>query len=158
MGAVGFLFSVVLIYNLNFFLKKKAAVVPEKAQSATPSAGRTRPGGPPAAPSLTVPRDKEKWKRDPFQYKGQYSGRPSGEKGFEGEPAVPGKKKASIRLQGITVRDGRRYALVNGWVVAAGDRLDDILITDITPDSIFVRGPDGVREIDIYTDISDKEK
>ena len=155
-GIVGVLFSIVVIYNLNFFLKKKApAGVQEKTVGAAPSVERGRSTGPLTAPSFPVLRDKENWKRDPFLYVDQHGG----DKGVAGKAASLEQKRAAvIKLQGIAVRDGKRFALVNGWVVGAGDRLDNLLITDITPYSIFVKDAEGIREINIYTDIPDKEK
>ena len=159
-GIVGVLLSIVVIYNLNFFLtKKEPAGFQEKSVSAAPSAGRDRSTGPMMTSSYPVLRDKENWKRDPFLYIGQHTGRYPEKEGRGGILATREKTKAAvIKLQGITVRNGKRFALVNGWVVGAGDRLDNVLITDITPYSIFVKDADGIREINIYTDIHDKEK
>ena len=157
---VGVLFSIVAIYNYNFFLKKKA---PDgfqgKTVSAAPSVGRDRSTGPLMISPFPVLRDKENWRRDPFQYTGQYTDQLTWDKGVTGKTAAQGKKKAAvIKLEGITVRNNKRFALVNGWVVGAGDRLDNVLITDITPYSIFVKDAGGIREINIYTDMPDKEK
>lgn len=156
-GIVGVLFSVVVIYNLNFFLKKKApADFHGKTMNEQPSVERDRPLMIQPVPVL---RDKENWKRDPFLYTDQYTDRHAGGKGVSGKAALLGKQKADvIKLQGITVRNGKRFALVNGWVVGAGERLDNMLITDITDHSIFVKDAAGLREINIYTDTHDKEK
>jgi hypothetical protein len=157
---VAVLLCIVSIYNLNFFLKKKApASLQGKTLGAAPSVGRDRAPGHLMATPFPVLRDKENWKRDPFLYMEQRTGRYTEAEGRAGTPAAREKTKApAIRLQGITVRNGKRFALVNGWVVGTGDRLDNVLITDITPYSIFVKDADGTREINIYTDIPDKEK
>ena len=52
---------------------------------------------------------------------------------WEYRPTREKRRRPYIKLQGITVRNGKRFALVNGWVVGAGDRIDNVLITDVTP-------------------------
>lgn len=146
---VGVLFTLVFIYNINFFLKKKVPVrSQEKVVSSVAPGAQNRSGEARMASAFPVPQDREKWKRDPFQYKGDAA-----------NTAVREKTKAvGIKLQGITVRDGKPYALVNGWVVEAGDRIENVTITRIARYSIFVKDAAGIREISIYNDILDKEK
>ena len=153
---VGVLFTLVVIYDINFFLKNKVPMsVQKKAVSAVAPADRNSSGEALPAPVFPVLRDREKWRRDPFKYTGQYAG----EKGVAAKTAAREiKKTVSIKLQGITVRDGRHYALVNGWVVGVGDMIEDVIITRIDRYSIFVKDDRGIREINIYDDILDKEK
>jgi hypothetical protein len=153
---VGVLFAIVVIYNIHFFLKKKSPVQSQKkAVSAVHPGDQKKSGESRLTSVFPVLRDREKWKRDPFQYTGQYTG----EKGDRGKPDIWEKRKViGIKLQGITVRDGKHFALVNGEVVEAGDRIEDVLITGITSYSIFVKDAGGIREINIYNDILEKEK
>ncbi|TAN41994.1 MAG: hypothetical protein EPN25_03845 [Nitrospirae bacterium] len=149
LAVVGVLFILVVIYDLNFFLRKRSPVRPQgEAVTAALPETTGKSGTLRMASGFPVPRDREKWRRDPFRYKG-------------GPAMTAGReihKTTGIKLQGITVRDGRRSALVNGWVVETGDVFENVLITDITPYSIFVKDAAGVREIKMYTDIPDKEK
>lgn len=152
---VGVLFTLVVIYNINFFLKKKVPMsAQKKAVSAVASADRNSSGEAQRSPAFPVPRDREKWRRDPFKYTGRYAG----EKGVAAKTAAREiKQTVSIKLQGITVRDGKHFALVNGWVVEAGDMIEDVVIIRIDRYSIFVKDAAGIREINIYDDILDKE-
>jgi len=154
MAVVGVIFAAVVLYNVNFFMKRTpiggpqgnpvASVLP----AALPGAQKIAPVESRTAPAFPLPREREKWKRDPFQYKG----------GGAMTAAREIKKTVSLKLQGITIRDGRHFALVNGWVVEAGDMLEDVIIKEVTPYSIFVKDAAGVREIKMYTDLPDKEK
>lgn len=151
-GVVGVLFSIVVVYNLNFFLKKRGPARSQKETvSSAPPVDQDKPGESLMVSPFPLSRDKGSWKRDPFQYTGENRG--------VGKSAAREKTKVSgIKLQGVTVRDGKRFALVNGWVVKPGDRVDDVTIADISPYSIFVKDAGGIREISIYNDIRDKEK
>lgn len=153
---VGVLFFIVVIYNINFFLKKKSPeIYREKAVIGVTAADQSRQVESRRTSAFPILRDNERWKRDPFRYAGQYTG----EYTDMGKPGLLEKpKRTDIKLEGITVRDNRYSALVNGWIVEAGDRVDDVLITKITRYSIFVKDDSGTREINIYNDILDKEK
>jgi hypothetical protein len=157
---VGLLFFVVVIYNLNFFLKKKSGTgAPQKSVIAPTTDDKSMAVGPRVTLQFSVPRDIEKWKRDPFIYAGEYTGQRTGENSGVVKPDDRGKRKAAgLKLEGVTVRDGKYFALVNGWVVEAGDNIDGVLITRVTRYSIFVKDSEGLREISIYNDIPDKEK
>jgi hypothetical protein len=150
--AVAILFVAVAGYNLNFFLEKKMpAPFKEKAANVDTPVAPEREVQSRKAPAFLTPRDKGTWKRDPFQYteeKGNSTGQADRKVANAGE----------IKLQGITVRDGKYYALVNGEVVEEGDRLDNLTISRISRYSIFVKDVSGTREIDMYNDIPDKEK
>lgn len=150
--AVGIIFAAVAAYNMQFFLNRSAPV--------RERAGTVRTAAPAASgrgaevlrvSSSQTPRDRAPWRRDPFQL---------AEK--NGPAPVQADRKntrtGDIRLQGITVRDGRYFALVNGWVVEPGDRIDGLLITGIAPYSIFLKDVQGIREINMYNDISDSDK
>lgn len=149
---VGILFFMVAAYNLNFFLKKKPSV--SQKQPAMPAGSALIPDTssvPIPASTLQVPRDKETWKRDPFQYK---AGERSPGKQTDQKKPIPGE----VILQGITVRDGKYYAFVNGEIVEEGDRLEGLTIVRISRYSVFVKDVSGTREINIYDGIFDKEK
>jgi hypothetical protein len=158
--AVGVLFFIVVIYNINFFLKKKSPeIYREKAVNSAAQGDRRRPVESPRTSVFPILRDSEKWKRDPFQYTGQYTGGYTERNGDVEKSGLPEKtKKTGIKLEGITVRGSKYSALVNGWVVEAGDRVDDVVITKITRYSIFVKDLSGIKEINLYNDILDKEK
>ncbi len=149
MVVVAVLFTMVVVYNLNFFLQKKRPVQPKETvpREVVPLAPEKNAESMPAS-TFQIPRDKEAWKRDPFQY--------TQEKGYSSEQSDRKVAKAGeINLQGITVRDGKYYALVNGWIVEAGDRLEDTTIVRITSESILVKDASGTREINIYNAILD---
>lgn len=153
---VGLMFSVVVIYNISFFLRRKpGAEAPQKPVTVLGTEAQSRADSTPITSHIPLPRDRERWKRDPFHYTGQLTG----EYVDSVQPDGKGKKKAAgIKLEGINVRNGKYFALVNGWVVEAGDKIDDVLITSVTRYSIFVKDARGIREISIYHDLPDKEK
>jgi hypothetical protein len=143
------LFSAVLAYNVFFFGKRMQGKIMLQGKAPSAANARRTTETPPQMSSVTE-RDNQQWKRDPFRY-------PSGAAGS----VPPGKKlpkQSLIILQGVMLRHGSYYALLNGRVYRAGDRIDDLRIVSVRRYSVVVAGQEGEREIYVYKDTLDKER
>lgn len=134
-----FLFILVVIYNINFFLKRRQPPHLKLASTVTaPERGTTAEGGKSPFPVI---KDKSRWRRDPFIY--------SETESRQGRKPVGDKKDANVKivLQGIMKTKGKFYALVNGDVVKKGDRIEGMLVEDIFKDGILLRDRDKQKKI-----------
>jgi len=138
---VGVLFAAVVIYNLNFFLKKKVPVGPQlKAVTVVLPDAQDRPGELRMTSHFQVPRDKENWKRDPF--------------GIKEEAGKAGQGDGIIR------RDGKSHALINGGVYTANQRIGGSVIKEIRRESVVLSTNGTIHEIylDDYKVVKEKKK
>ena len=145
------LFVAVLAYNIFFFGKRlQGGITLQRKVLSMTDAGRRATETPPPVSSGTE-RDKEQWRRDPFRY-------PSETAGLSVAPGKKLPKQSRIILQGVMLRHGTYYALLNGRVYRAGDRIDDLRIVSVRRYSVIVAGEEGEREIYVYKDTLDKER
>ncbi len=147
----GILFFAVLVFNIFFFGRRmqRGTMLQVKVPLVT-DAGRFTKEIPPRVSGVTE-QDKNKWRRDPFRY-------PSGTAGLSGLPGGKPPKQGRITLQGVMLRNGTYYALLNGRVYKAGDRTDNLRIVSVRRYSVVVADEEGEREIYVYKDTLDKEK
>lgn len=110
------------------------------AHTAKP-AGTVSPGG----LHRETPRDSGTWSRDPFRHQKDAGGRIT----LPVRP-LPVGPRHEITVQGIMNVDGTYYALVNGRVVKAGERVDRTLVENISRYRVVTKDDTGRRTIDIY--------
>ncbi|MDA8084858.1 MAG: hypothetical protein M0024_14470 [Nitrospiraceae bacterium] len=145
-GLVSLLLAGVVAWNVNFFLGRRPQGRKDAAAPAGPKAFVQRAGIPQASGEFPVPQDPLVWRRDPFR--------------FRKVPVREGAKAESQRLpalQGILASGDRRFALVDGRVVAVGDRLEGYRIAAIKTYSVLLGSGGGAKEISIINE-SAKEK
>ena len=145
------LFFAMLAYNIFFFGKRPqgGSMLQRKAPSVTNVGGQTAEA--PLPVSSVTERDKEPWRRDPFRY-------PSETSGLSGSYGKKLLKHSRITLQGVMLRNGTYYALLNGRVYRSGDRINDLRIVSVRRYSIVVADEEGEREVYVYKDTLDKER
>lgn len=135
---VALLFVAVVAYNINFFLKR---LRPHhiKTQERPVAITETTPGE--SKSLFPVTKDKSRWKRDPFIH--------DDEKAKEKKLPLKNKTYSNVKivLQGIMMSKGKFYALVNGWVVKRGDRIEDMVVEDVFRDSILLRTENKLEKI-----------
>lgn len=134
---IALLFIAVLVYNINFFIKrlrpfhiKTVVTTPALKNEKMTEGGSVFP----------VKRDKSQWRRDPFMHDRE---------GKKGKEVTINNKVSDVKiaLNGIMKTKGRFYAIVNGWVVGKGDRIEGMLVEDILSDSILLRDGDKQKVI-----------
>lgn len=138
---VALLFVAVAAYNINFFLKRLRTPGPGTPERSIVITETT----PKESKSLfPVTGDKSRWKRDPFIH--------DDEKTKDKKLPLKNKTDSNVKimLQGIMMSKGKFYALVNGWVVKRGDRIEgmeDTVVEDIFRDSILLRTENKLERI-----------
>ena len=140
MVVVGALFAVVAIYNVNFFLSKKASVGYRNADPAVPTSGLNKTGNPAGTSPFPVTQDKEMWKRDPFAYKLNVSSeRPDLSAGI-----FPSERPHLV-LKGIVSDIFGEYICyieidgAKAVPMRKGDKLDDIKVIDISSRNVVLK-------------------
>lgn len=150
-AALCLLLLVVLGWNISFFAGRRTAPVRQSvvASSAVSSVASSAAAGrqtseAAARRALPVRQDAAVWRRDPFSF----SVRASAAKKSDIVSDTPIQEDV-INLQGIMVSGGKRFALVDGWVVGVGDRVRDYSVTAINQYSIVLKGAQGTRDVSI---------
>ncbi len=91
--------------------------------------------------------DGPKWLRDPFRYAAAQSNN-------QGRAPLQNRESDSSTdnrgLQGIFVRNGNYQALYDGKLVAAGEKVGNVLIREIALYSIIIEDGAGRRRIDLF--------
>lgn len=126
---VALLFIVIVVYNINFFTKRYR---PHFKSSMITTITRSEKIFEAKALS-PVKKDNSRWRRDPFIHSGD---------GLKERLSNMDKKKVdkeNLILQGIMGTKGQFYALINGWIVKKGDRIEGMVIEDISPDSVLLK-------------------
>ena len=122
-----------------------SGVAPEGTQS---SAGAGKPH------QRMVPPDAGGWQRDPFQRGGAKPAQTGKSQGAPIKaairPALPQAQPKDVSLQGIMQVDKKYFALINGRVVKAGDKLDGLVVEAVSRFGIVVRDESGRRRLDVY--------
>jgi len=138
---VGVLFVIVVIYNINFFLGKKAPARSQRnAVSAVHSGDLNKLERPLMTSPFPVPRDKEMWKRDPFAYKLNISP----ERSDLSAEAFPSEMPHLV-LKGIVSDTFGEYICyieidrAKAVPMRKGDKLDDIKVIDISSRNVVLK-------------------
>jgi len=146
---VGILIILVAAYNVKFFSSKK--VIPQMpAAKKTDLEKRSLPDTIIVTKRTLVQKDAHQWKRDPFGLV------PISEKTVKKKPEKDFSE--DIQLTGIIKRDGRSYALINGKVYSADDRIGDIVVKEIKRHSIVLSSGEKTKEISFKDYVVLKEK
>jgi hypothetical protein len=114
--------------------------------SAAAQAADTAASAPASSRQQVIPRDAGSWGRDPFLHRSDARGATSPP---VGKP-LPHLPAHEVAVQGVMRVDGRYFALVNGRVVKAGDRIDRLQVEKISRYRVVVKDDAGRRTIDIY--------
>jgi hypothetical protein len=132
----------VLLYDLSFFRKRGAGPGPAAPAAPAPPAALART----AAAAGTAADYRPQWRRDPFRHAG---GAP--------RTAPAARSGGDLRLEGTMSRGGTAYALINGRIYGAGDRVDGSEIVKIDDLAVTMRGAGGTRVLRILRDGREKE-
>ncbi len=143
-AVLGLLLLAVLGWNISFFAGRRAVPGRQGGAVSVPRAAGVQMSDIAARSTFPVGQDTSVWRRDPFVF----GRRPSTLTKTAVIPDMAVKEDA-VDLQGIVVSDGKRFALVDGWVVGVGDRVRDYSVAVINPYSIVLKGDRGTREVSI---------
>lgn len=59
------------------------------------------------------------------------------------------ERKPEFQLTAIFIRNNKQYAVVNGTVLKAGDALDDMLVSEITPHNLTLQHAQHAKQIKV---------
>ena len=139
--AVGIILTLVIAYNVQFFLGRNKPPVPQEPvyrQAATkqrPAAQQALAKTEESVKPSSHLDDKTDWKRDPFSLRKKEPPKK------QEEPAL------EINLTAIIKREGNSLALIDGKVYGVNDRIGTAVITDIHRHSIVVSAGGKKQEI-----------
>jgi len=145
-AAVGLGLLLVLWYNLDFFLYKRA-------RAAQAVAMRTLGVSVPLAnidvmPPEEVhvrkdrPKDEIIWRRDPFWYD-------NGRKRAIASIPTTRKRTQDLSFEGTMTKLGKGYALINGQIVGIGDLINGYTVVEISNHSVTLRNNAGSKVLTI---------
>jgi hypothetical protein len=147
-ASLGILLLAVVWWNVSFFMGRRTGSGPQggTVPSASPSgrAASRQKAEVQTRKEFPVPQDAAVWRRDPFTF----SLPRAAEKKAALVPDLPAKEE-KVNLQGIMMSNGKRFALVDGWVVGIGDRVRDYRVAEISQYGMVLKGERGVREVSI---------
>lgn len=153
-AVIGVLLLVIVAYNLKFFMSRRVqpqtspAKISEPVRHAERKSDEHKSGMNPVR--MLEKEDKGKWKRDPFDLKGDYKvAQEKTEYDLKG-----------IHLMGIIKRDNGSYALINGKVYSVNDRIGDAVVREIKKHGVVLSINGKIHEISFedYTVVKEKSK
>ncbi|MEO8005843.1 MAG: hypothetical protein ABI771_13100 [Betaproteobacteria bacterium] len=67
--------------------------------------------------------------------------------------ATDRRESSGWRLQSVLISPERRYAIINGEVVAVGGAVSGAQLLSVAPEQVTVRTREGVRVLQLYPDV-----